>query len=160
MNSIPEDIGDYLDYDATSGVLRWKVPSSRCHRAGDIAGRVSRSGYIEISFRYRRYSAHRIAWFLVTGNQAENVLDHIDLNKSNNSFANLRLASPTLNNANWAPKRDGLKGVTLHKCGKYQAQVKCRGKNHYLGLFDTEADAAAAYAAKAQELFGEFARAA
>jgi hypothetical protein len=37
------------------------------------------------------------------------------------------------------------------------AQIKIDGRNHFLGRFVEESDAASAYDAAARELFGEFA---
>lgn len=91
-------------------------------------------------------------------------MDHINLDKRDNRIANLRLATPAQNNFNH-PAKSGcssrLKGVCWNKDSKkWQAGIKVAGKSYYLGLYDTEESAHAAYIAKAQELFGEFARAA
>ena len=51
----------------------------------------------------------------------------------------------------------GLKGVTRQR-GRYHARIRCGGVTHCLGLFETATATHAAYAAKAAELFGEFAR--
>lgn len=158
MKPIPTDIGDFIRYEPDTGLFFWRV-SMGTYKAGSIAGSFNQNGYWRIMIRRRAFSAHRVAWFLMTGEQPP-MVDHRDLDRGNNRWSNLRAASITQNNANGPSRRSGLKGVTLHKCGRYQAQVKCAGKNHYLGLFKTESEAAAAYAAKASELFGEFARAA
>lgn len=79
-----------------------------------------------------------------------------------NRRVNLRLSTPSQNNANrfrLPANTSGYKGVTLHRdTGKWQAQIKLNGRNHYLGLFSDPTDAARAYDARAIELFGEFAR--
>jgi transcription factor WhiB len=48
------------------------------------------------------------------------------------------------------------RGVTWRPVagGRYQAQLKTAHRNHYLGLHDTEEDAALAYNKKALEIFG------
>ena len=75
--------------------------------------------------------------------------DHIDLNPLNNRRSNLRIVTPAQNAQNQrghggsSPHR----GVTWNRsCARWQAQVKLAGKNHYLGLFVEEADAARAAA--------------
>jgi hypothetical protein len=42
--------------------------------------------------------------------------------------------------------------------GKWQASISVEGSQKYLGLFERQEDAAAAYAKAAQELHGSFAR--
>lgn len=51
------------------------------------------------------------------------------------------------------------KGVCWHKRDNgWRAYIRKDGKQLYLGLFTSEAEAACAYDVKAKELFGEFAR--
>lgn len=55
----------------------------------------------------------------------------------------------------------GRKGVTWDAArGLWKAQLTAMGKNLFLGRYGSVADAAAAYDAKAIEVFGDFARAA
>lgn len=156
---IPSDIGDFIRYEPETGLFFWRVTVGMTAKAGSAAGSLNNSGYWRIMFRGRTYGGHRVAWFLMTGEQPPTV-DHKDTDRSNNVWTNLRAATRAQNSQNCKPRGANAKGVTVHKDGRYQAQIKIAGKNHYLGLFDTEAEAASAYAAKATELFGEFARAA
>jgi len=50
-----------------------------------------------------------------------------------------------------------LKGVSLHR-GKWYATIGLKGRKHFLGYFETPAEAHAAYAKAARKLFGKFAR--
>lgn len=50
-----------------------------------------------------------------------------------------------------------MKGVCMFR-GRYHAQLTFNRKRIHLGFWNTAEDAAAAYAKKAAELFGEFAR--
>jgi hypothetical protein len=51
-----------------------------------------------------------------------------------------------------------MKGITLLPHGKYQAQIWVDKKYRYLGSFDTQEEANAAYANAAISAHGEFAR--
>jgi len=85
--------------------------------------------------------------------------DHIDRDKLNNRRENLRTATTSQNHGNLKAFKNnklGVKGVSLHKCGKYVAQIKIGKDNIYLGLFSTIEDAKKSYDEAAQLYFGEF----
>ncbi len=90
-------------------------------------------------------------------------VDHVFGNKLDNRKGQLRVATRSQNKLNRpAPSNNtsGHKGVWLHKANmRWRAEISCRGKTYRLGYFDTPEEAAAAYAAKATELAGEFASA-
>jgi hypothetical protein len=137
-------------------------------RANDVAGTVTKKGYIHIGIGGRYYKAHRLAWLMMTGSWPESQIDHRDLDKSNNRWGNLRLATNTQNTANVGARSHnvcGLKGVhsitTRHgKFGGWRAQIRVSGKLIHLGVFDTALAAHEAYELASREYFGDFARAA
>lgn len=71
------------------------------------------------------------------------VVDHINFNILDNRRSNLRITTKQGNSQNRMP-RNGYRGVTFHKCGKWQAQVGHNGRTHYGGLHDTQEEAAEA----------------
>lgn len=152
-------ITDDIEYCPETGTFRWKVAYARCVKVGKIAGSKTRDGYWIIFHRGVRYPAHHVAWFFMTGVWPKRI-DHKNLVKDDNRWTNLREATPAQNNANWRAQGAYGKGVTFHSGGKYQAQIKVQGRNHYLGLFETPELANAAYATAAKNYYGEFARAA
>ena len=86
-------------YDEDSpSCLRWKVTAnSRTARAGDAAGKIvaAKSGnkYWKITWKGRRYYAHRIVYELCSGRKLKRgeIIDHIDGNGLNNKFNNIRV---------------------------------------------------------------------
>lgn len=150
-------------YDPASGDLLWNLPP-HFKRAGKKAGWRSRQGYMRANLGGRGCAVHDIIWLLVTGSWPDRDIDHIDRNRSNNRFANLRLATRSQNNANSKVRADntsGAKGVYWSPSrNRWFAKIVVDGRQICLGYFKAKADACDARRAGAVEYFGEFARSA
>lgn len=150
---------ELLTYDPETGVFTWRVQRSQC-RAGQPAGTLT-YGYLHIRVEGRIYSAHRLAWLYVTGDWPRAFVDHINRDRSDNRWTNLREANKSQNNANSDVRessRTRIKGVQTTKRGRYRSKIKVNGRQHYLGTFDSEHEASQAYAEAARAAFGQFAR--
>lgn len=151
-----EEILSVVSYDEQTGEFRYRTNRFGRHkkRAGDVAGGFS-AGYVLISIKGAVFGAHRLAWKVMTGQDPVEVVDHIDGNRSNNAWPNLRAATHAENSRNRKPNRNsqiGKKGVSLHReSGTYLVNIRVSG-------FDTIESATAAYDKCAKILFGEFAR--
>ena len=150
-----------LSYDLLTGIFTRNVTVCNSAKAGDVAGSIDKTdGYVRVLIDGHRYLGHRLAWFYVHGEWVD-MLDHRDVNKSNNAIANLRKATNADNVRNSVVRLDnvlGIKCVRLHETGRYHARIYCEGKSRSLGLHDTPEAASQAYARAAETLFGEFAR--
>ncbi len=74
-------------------------------------------------------------------------VDHINRDRLDNRRSNLRVCTRGQNLQNVASRGGSSlhRGVSWSKvAGKWRADVKLEGKQHYLGLFECEEDAAAA----------------
>lgn len=154
-----DQVTDALRYDQETGHLHWIIDAGP-KRAGSVAGSVTAIGYIAIRFRGEALYTHRVAVFLMTGIWPENV-DHIDGNRTNNRWENLRVCSGAENRRNVGIRKSntsGFKGVTEGRKGKWRATITYDNKSIYIGEFKTPELAAAAYDQKAIELHGEFAK--
>ena len=132
-----------------SGCILWtgsKAPTGH----GIIGGR----GGTRLAYRY--------AWEKENGSVPEGMLlDHACRNPSCVNVEHLRLADKSSNGANRTGAEAGRKhylprGV-YPSLNKYQVKVQHLGKQHYLGTFETVAEASAAADAGRARLFGEFA---
>lgn len=89
-------------------------------------------------------------------------VDHINGNGLDNRKINLRLCARGENVRNRRPqvrRSSRYKGVVWHKqTNCWMARISLHSKEHYLGLFHNELDAARAYNAAAKKLHGSFAR--
>ncbi len=149
-----------LHYNPDSGLWTWliyKGPKSK-----GAVGTISKAGYAAISIDDKKYYLHRLAWFYMTGEWPENEIDHIDMNKANNKWINLRKATHRQNQANVAKRKDntsGSKGVYYSKhASKWIANISCNGKTINLGCHDTKEEAALTYEQAAKWYHGKYAR--
>lgn len=149
-----------ISYDPATGILTWKnCPWSHAFNGREV-GAVGSGGYRYLKVFGKLCLAHRIAWAIAYGEFPDGMIDHKDGNRLNNRLDNLRLATPgqnTFNSKVPSHNKSGFKGVCwIKKSSKWKAAIGFQGKQHTVGLFNTKEEAAAAYAAKAIELYGEF----
>ena len=135
-----EHLRESLDYNAQTGIFTWRKNHRRPDLIGKTAGSIHSAGYISIAIHNVKRLAHRLAWFHITGAMPEGHIDHINGNKLDNSFANLRQVTRfgNLQNMRQATKANkvGLLGVSAHQ-GKWRAQIMVNGKRIRASGFDT-----------------------
>lgn len=149
-----------LSYDKATGLFTWLVSSGRCAK-GTRAGSVMGNGYRRIKIDGVDYLEHRLAWLFVTGAWPKDEVDHDNTVRHDNRWSNLREATSSQNKMNSRARgRLGVKGVSVHTNGLYQAQIKIGGRTTPLGFYESVEEAHAAYVKAANDNFGEFARAA
>jgi hypothetical protein len=161
------EVKERLDYNPETGILTWLI-ARQDYLIGERAGCLDSYGYRIVTINDRPHKAHRVIWVWMTGAWPECEIDHINLDKDDNRWSNLREATPSQNQINKLPARQnrtGFKEVTFIKAqpGKYsrdrwRAQISEKGRRFFLGHFDTPEEAHAAYATAAKRRFGEFAR--
>lgn len=158
-----ERLRSLVSYDPETGDFA-SVASRGGIRHSASLGHVEENGYRRLMIDGRRYLAHRLAWFFVTGEWPAEGVDHKNGDRDDNRWANLRLATASQNQANRRKPRGyscPLKGAHWNRFRSvWQSYIRVQGRSLYLGRFDTPEAAHAAYAAAATLHFGEYARAA
>lgn len=154
MSLTQADLKDRLSYDQNTGLFLWKYSPGGKAKAGCIAGS-KKNGYVLITVKQRKYSAHRLAWLYMYGEFPNDEIDHIDGVRDNNSIRNLRDVTRSVNNQNIKTNKKGNKlellGVNSH--GRYfKAQIQANGKKMHIGCFKTAIDAHNAYLKVKREL--------
>jgi hypothetical protein len=120
-------------------------------------------GYLQVSLCGRPYLVHRVVYLMMTGRWPRKEIDHINGDRTDNRWVNLRVASRSQNGANKGisqANNSGYKGV--HLCsftGLWRARIKMKGKSTCLGRFPTPEEAHAAYVVAAKRVHGPYARA-
>lgn len=112
---IPESIRDEIVYDPETGDFFRRI------------GSVHSAGYVTFSHKNRIYLAHRVAYFLMTGEQPIEV-DHINRDRADNRWCNLRNVTSQQNKLNRRFKG----GVYLGRNGYWQARIEREGVVHNL----------------------------
>lgn len=126
--------------NAETGVLTWKITN----RKGKPAGIINIEGYVIITWKGKRYRAHRIVWLLHTGKWPELEIDHWDRCNSNNKPSNLRDVTHAVNLSNILPRKcasSNHPGVYQRPSGNWS--VMKRRKSY--GTYSTKEQAIAIY---------------
>ncbi|MCX8289124.1 HNH endonuclease [Enterobacter pseudoroggenkampii] len=122
---------DGVTYDPVNGAFYG--------RTGKLLKRVS-GKYQRIDFLGKSEQAHRVAWYIMKGEFPSSLIDHINRDKHDNRWCNLRLASKAENNRNTDLRKDnvsGHKGVCWRSGrNKWLVQIGINGKVKHLGNFD------------------------
>jgi len=160
-----ERLREVLDYDPETGALTWRKRLGPMCKFGQPAGKCTKQGYRRIAIDGQSYTASHLAWFHFYGIRPTVLIDHKNLDKTDDRIENLRLATHSQNSANQrrnSRNTTGFKGVARYNKeytkAKYRAHIRANGKRIFLGLFHTPEEAHEAYAKAAAELHGEFGR--
>lgn len=157
-----EKLRQLIRYDAETGQFFRRLKPSRRHPAHREVpcGRIDDKGYVIIFVDGHHHKAHRLAWLWMTGAFPPDQIDHIDRDKANNRWRNLRPASNSQNQANTPARkhnRSGLKGI-YEQHGRWTARIGINRNRLYLGSYQTAQEAHEVYTKMANKIHGEFAR--
>ncbi|MBN9601832.1 MAG: HNH endonuclease [Afipia felis] len=154
-----ERLREVLSYNPETGNFTWLM-----HRwlVGKPAGTIDGHGYLLIRVDGRLYRGCRLVWLYMTGEWPSNQMDHINMDRSDDRWSNLREATNSQNNMNRLARKDnksGIKGVYWSNSDqRWVASITSNGHRRCLGYFKDKMNAAEAYAMAAQELHKDFAR--
>lgn len=151
------DLIDELHYDCGSGIFTWaKRASGRV--MNKQAGSVFSDGYRQIYVLGCRYPAHWLAWFYVYKKWPLETLDRINNIRSDNSIANLRLATYSQNCQNRKASKTSstkIKGIRFKK-NRWEVSAQVNNKRKYLGRFKQLSEAIKAHSDFLKPLVGDF----
>lgn len=133
------DAISYLSYDRETGIFTWVESPGGNIKSGQIAGWSDAKGYVRITFNGKHYFAHRLAWLIESGGELPSEIDHVNTNRSDNRFVNLRAATRSGNQRNKGMRKDnksGVKGVCWDKHRNlWMAHCQVNGKKEFIGRF-------------------------
>lgn len=142
---------ELLTYDPVVGTFVWNVDRNygpAAVRVGDTAGSAGTAGYLILTIDGTKINMHRAAFFYMTGRWPKADVDHIDGDRQNNRWPNLRGLTRSQNNENAVKanrnNKSGFRGV--HKTnGIWWASIQVNKRKVYLGTHPTPEAAHDAY---------------
>ena len=157
----PELLRECVDYNPDTGLFAWKTRPAHHFKPGRYGSEIvakmwnkkyagkqafhhsNNRGYLSGAINGQNCTAHRAAFAWMTGRWPDWTIDHINNDRLDNRFCNLREATPAQQVMN-SSKGDIIRGVATHKrqAGKvrYSASIRV-----HLGYFDTREEAGKAY---------------
>lgn len=138
---------EFFRYDSDNGVV---FRTARSHKAGRLGPVTTKDnhGYVVATHKGRRHKAHRLAWLIKTGEWPDGQIDHVNGDRADNRWCNLRLATPFENAQNTKVRKDCASGVTgvmfMPRLNRWVAYINARNTRRYLGYFTTKETAIAA----------------
>lgn len=141
----------HLDAETARELFRYEPDSGRLfrrHRGRERLIESPAGPYLKVTYRGRRYEAHRVIWLVAHGRWPDGCIDHINGDGRDNRLANLRDVSAAVNAQNVRNAR----GWWRTKVGTFAAVIRHQGRTLHLGCFRTPEDAHAAYVAAKRNL--------
>jgi|DEB0MinimDraft_6_1074348.scaffolds.fasta_scaffold138972_1 uncharacterized protein YeaC (DUF1315 family) len=141
-----DELRNKLRYDPDTGFLFSRKTKKQ------VFTNVHHSGYLKGAIGTRTFTAHRVAMAITLGEWPNGEVDHINGNRSDNRFKNLRVVTKSENQRNAKLRSDntsGHVGVSKKK-DKWIAKIK----EKQIGTFKTKQQAIAARKAAEQQLGG------
>jgi hypothetical protein len=177
-NIEPALLRNLLRYEPETGKLVWLARPvemfENCMQSAESRAKAWNTRWANVEafvspsqgYRYGRifrqiYPSHRVIWAMQAGFWPDVDIDHINGNRSDNRWSNLRCANRSENLRNkglCGRNKSGVKGVSWDaKWEKWRATINVNRRQTNLGRFVELADAAAAYRASIA-MHGEFGR--
>lgn len=127
---------ELLSYDAGTGILTWMQRRGGLAKVGGIAGTAASRGYLSVQVDGRMYRSHRIIWLYMTGSLPGGQIDHINHDRADNRFSNLREVTNAANHRNLSRRSNNTSSVTgvswNKRCCKWVSRISINSKDIYL----------------------------
>ncbi len=150
-----------ITYDPATGLVAQK-PRRGVRNTSFTAGANHNCGYKQLGVAGRSRLVHRLAWLYMTGEWPVAEIDHINGDRTDNRWENLRAATSGENKQNTPLRNDntsGVKGISWEaKKNRWRAEIWHRGKKHYVGVSNDIDALRRKVEARRSELHGAFVR--
>ena len=148
-----EQLHRVISYDPETGKFTRLITTSSNASSGEECGNMDSQGYLRFRVLGQEFRAHRLAVFYMTG-EWPSVTDHINGDRSDNRWANIKVTDSKGNARNLSTRHDnksGHKGVTWDsRREKWLVQIGRDGEKVTIGRY-TDRGLAVAMAKAAYE---------
>lgn len=147
------DVQELLDYDPDTGELTWRWrgrkwflsewgwPRWNTRYAGKAAlAYVDVNGYRSARILNKNYRTARVIWLWVTGSWPDGQIDHVNHDRVDDRWCNLRDVTNQENGKNQSlpsNNRSGVRGVGQRENGRFVAYIYVDKRKMGLGTYDT-----------------------
>jgi hypothetical protein len=135
---------EFLSYDPSTGVFRWKKRPANRVKVGAEAGSLDKYGYRVVMLRGKSFLLSRVAFVFMTGDWPKYEADHENGVRDDNRWLNLRDVTHGVNMQNRRKpsvvNTVGFLGVSIDG-DKFRASISVETKVRFLGLFLTPLEA-------------------
>lgn len=153
FREIDPAILDNFRYDPDTGNF-YRLPRPHAHKSKVGLLTAKKRGYINIRWNKKDYSAARVAMkFMGVDVPNDMMVDHINGDRADNRFCNLRIVSKQNNETNRKEHRNKLPGC-IRKRNRYEAYIRKDGKRYYLGSSKSELECHKIYVKAFEEIHG------
>lgn len=133
-----EQLHRVISYDPETGKFTRLITTSSNANSGEECGNMDSQGYLRFRVLGQEFRAHRLAVFYMTG-EWPSVTDHINGDRSDNRWANIRATDSKGNARNLSTRHDnksGHKGVTWDsRREKWLVQIGRDGEKITIGRY-------------------------
>lgn len=157
LGALLSELREQLHYDPETGIFTWKVSKSGPGiKPGREAGTTHVKGYRRITLCCKDYLAHHLAWLYMTGEwppYPDMVVDHINRDKADNRWSNLRLLTHGENQVN-SERYGKARGVQQRGPNSFRVRIAKGRERKHIGTFTSYDEAKAAYDAAFAKMYG------
>lgn len=144
-----------LAYNPKTGVWQWLRSNNAC--AKKPAGHMRPDGYRQLIIDGVCYFSGRLAWFYMTSEWPQEQIDHINRNRADDRWSNLREATWSNNMANRKLHTNNTSGYRGVSWDNTQQKWDVRVNRLHIGWYDDLEEAVAVRDRLAQGMQGSFA---
>lgn len=157
-----ERLKEFLFYDNKTGCFyRHKSFKTGKQIPYKLVGTQRPDGYLSTCIDGKTYLLHRLAWLYVHNKWPDDVIDHINGNKSDNKITNLRSVTQSQNliNRDFDRKSNYKIGGVYWNKGKnaWMVRITINKKQVYMGLYDDFFEACCVRKSAVNTYYGEYA---
>lgn len=139
-----EQIRELLYYDQDTGKFLWRVSRKGSKGKWNEAGTLTNKGYVDVCIEGKKYGLHRLA-FLWREGWIPRCVDHINGDKADNSWNNLRPANYRENGFNCKGRGTITGFKNVYKDKRYEdsfyVSLYINGKQKRMGTYKTAEEA-------------------